>query len=348
MTYTFTVEQEDMRRTARDVLARVCTPQHVRAAWAADADHDRSRWRQLAELGFLGVNAPVEHGGLGLDEAALIGVLEEAGYAGLPEPLLETAAVVVPVLRDHAPPEQRDEWLHRLVAGEAMGTAQLMGAVAAPYGTVADIALLELPDGLHLVTGNSLRREPTPSMDGARHTAALSAGAGGVRLSDTALTDARTRAAAAAAAVLNGVSRRLLDLSVAYAKEREQFGRPIGSFQAVKHMLAEIVLEVETARPSAWYALAAIAEALPDAAISSSAAKAAANTAASTASYHALQVHGGIGFTWEHDLHLWLKRGKALEEAYGSTRYHHRILGDAVVSSTDLMAAFGPALPVSP
>src|SRR5690606_30755608 len=80
MTYTFTVEQEDMRRTARDVLARVCTPQHVRAAWAADADHDRSRWRQLAELGFLGVNAPVEHGGLGLDEAALIGVLEEAGY----------------------------------------------------------------------------------------------------------------------------------------------------------------------------------------------------------------------------------------------------------------------------
>lgn len=323
MTYTFTVEQEDMRRTARDVLARVCTPQHVRAAWAADADHDRSRWRQLAELGFLGVNAPVEHGGLGLDEAALIGVLEEAGYAGLPEPLLETAAVVVPVLRDHAPPEQRDEWLHRLVAGEAMGTAQLMGAVAAPYGTVADIALLELPDGLHLVTGNSLRREPTPSMDGARHTAALSAGAGGVRLSDTALTDARTRAAAAAAAVLNGVSRRLLDLSVAYAKEREQFGRPIGSFQAVKHACADMQVQITVARQLVGRAVAALCDPdSDDTAAAAAMAKSFVCSAAVEVVGKAMQLHGGIGYTWESGVHVYLKRATLNRALYGSPAAH--------------------------
>jgi alkylation response protein AidB-like acyl-CoA dehydrogenase len=101
---------------------------------------------------------------------------------------------------------------------------------------------------------------------------------------------------------------------------------------------------VETARPAAWYALTAVADGDPDAALASSAAKAAANAAATTASYHTLQVHGGIGFTWEHDLHLWLKRGKALEGAYGSLRHHHRALGDAVVTSADLMETFGPAL----
>jgi alkylation response protein AidB-like acyl-CoA dehydrogenase len=348
MTYTFTVEQEDMRRTARDFLARSCTPAHVRAAWEPDADRDRSRWRQLAELGFLSINVPVEHGGLGLRDAELIVLLEEAGYAGLPEPLLETAAVVVPVLRDHGTLEQRELWLPRIAAGDAVATAQLMGAAVAPYGMVADLALLEREDGLHLVAGDVLHHEPAPSMDGSRHTAALSAGVGAVRLPDAARQDARSRGAAAAAAVLNGVSRRLLDMSVAYAKEREQFGRPIGSFQAVKHLLAEVALEVETARPSAWYALTAVADGLADAAVSSSAAKAAANAAASTASYHTLQVHGGIGFTWEHDLHLWLKRGKALEESYGSSRHHHRVLGDAVVASPDLMATFGPTLTSSP
>jgi alkylation response protein AidB-like acyl-CoA dehydrogenase len=163
----------------------------------------------------------------------------------------------------------------------------------------------------------------------------------------TALLAAQARGAAATAVVLNGVSRRLLDMAVAHAKEREQFGRPIGAFQAVKHLLADVALEVETARPTAWYAVAALAQGHPDAALASSAAKAAAASAGSTASYHTLQAHGGIGFTWEHDLHLWLKRGKALESAYGSARHHHRVLGAAVVAAPDVLAVFGPALAAS-
>ncbi|SNR65287.1 acyl-CoA dehydrogenase family protein [Blastococcus mobilis] len=345
MTYAFTAEQEDLRRTARDLFGRTCTPGDVRAAWEPDADQDRSRWRRMADLGFLGANVPTEFGGSGLGDAELTVLLEEAGYAALPEPLLETAAIVVPILREHGSPEQRETWLPRIASGEVLATAQLMDAPAAPYGTVADLALLELDDGLHLVPGDRLTREPAPSMDGARHTAALrGVPDAGTRLPDAARVDARSRGAAAAAAVLNGVTRRLLDMTVAYAKEREQFGRPIGSFQAVKHLLAEVALEVETARPAAWYALTAVAEGHADAGLASSAAKAAANAAATTASYHTLQVHGGIGFTWEHDLHLWLKRGKALEFAYGSLRHHHRVLGDAVVTCPDLMATFGPAL----
>ncbi|MGY1917035.1 acyl-CoA dehydrogenase family protein [Blastococcus sp. SYSU DS0973] len=345
MTYAFTPEQEDLRRTARDFFARSCAPGDVRAAWEPNADQDRSRWSRIADLGFLGANVPSELGGLGLGDAELTVLLEEAGYAALPEPLLETAAVVVPVLREHGSADQRAFWLPRIASGEALATAQLMGSPAAPYGRVADLALLELEDGLHLVPGDRLTREPARSMDGARHTAALRAVPDSrTRLPEAALVDARVRGAAATAAVLNGVSRRLLDMTVAYAKDRQQFGRPIGSFQAVKHMLAEVALEVETSRPAAWYALTAIADGQDDAALAASAAKAAANAAATTASYHTLQVHGGIGFTWEHDLHLWLKRGKALEGAYGSLRHHHRVLGDAVMTSPDLLATFGPAL----
>ncbi|RBY92981.1 acyl-CoA dehydrogenase family protein [Blastococcus sp. TF02A-30] len=345
MTYAFTPEQEDLRRTARDLFARTCTAADVRAAWEPGAEQDRSRWRRMADLGFLAANVPTAFDGMGLGDAELTVLLEEAGYAALPEPLLETAAVVVPVLREHGSAEQRARWLPRIAAGEVLATAQLLDAPVAPYGTVADLALLELEDGLHLVPAERLTREQAPSMDGARHTAALRAVPDpATRLPGAALAEARARGAAAAAAVLNGVSRRLLDMAVAYAKEREQFGRPIGSFQAVKHMLAEVALEVETSRPAAWYALSTWAEGRPDAVLASSAAKAAATAAAVTASYHTLQVHGGIGFTWEHDLHLWLKRGKALEGAYGSLRHHHRLLGDAVISSPDLMATFGPTL----
>jgi len=145
-----------------------------------------------------------------------------------------------------------------------------------------------------------------------------------------AASKAFDRGAAATAAVLNGISQRLLDMTVAYAKDRTQFGRPVGSFQAVKHTLAETFLLVETAKAAGWYAAYAIATDLPDRSTAASVAKSYATEAEAVANRNALQIHGGIGFTWEHDLHLWLKRGKALEQAYGSATFHRARLADAV------------------
>jgi alkylation response protein AidB-like acyl-CoA dehydrogenase len=120
----------------------------------------------------------------------------------------------------------------------------------------------------------------------------------------------------------------MLDMGVAYVKERQQFGRPVGSFQAVKHHLANVLLVVETAKAAGWYAALAIAEERADRSDAASVAKAYASEAEAVANRDSLQVHGGIGFTWEHDLHLWLKRGKALEHAYGSAAQHRARLAE--------------------
>jgi alkylation response protein AidB-like acyl-CoA dehydrogenase len=347
MTYRFSPDQEQLRRTTRDYLAAHCGPRQVREAWTPGADADRTRWHGLADLGVTAANVPLEYDGLGLPDADLTVVLEEIGYAALPEPLLETISIVTPYLRDFGTPEQKECWLPRIAAGEAIASAQIMGAGSAVWGAAADVILVEDGGTLQLVDGATAEKVTVSSMDVSRHPATIRAGSAARFASgDTApaLLSVQGRAAAASAAVLNGVSLRLLEMSVAYAKVREQFGRPIGSFQAVKHLLAEIACAVETARPSAWHAASTANSAPGEFDIDASVAKVMANEAASLASYHALQVHGGIGFTWEHDLHLWMKRARCLEESFGSTRHHQLLLGRRVVDSPDLMAEFGPAL----
>jgi alkylation response protein AidB-like acyl-CoA dehydrogenase len=141
-------------------------------------------------------------------------------------------------------------------------------------------------------------------------------------------------AAAATAAELVGVADGMFQQTVEYAKVREQFGRKIGSFQAVQHKLAETFLMVESAKAAVYYAAYALAKDLPDAAVHVSVAKAYAGDAERKANYESLQLHGGIGFTWEHDLHLWLKRGRALEAAYGDSDWHRRRIADWVYSKS--------------
>jgi alkylation response protein AidB-like acyl-CoA dehydrogenase len=144
---------------------------------------------------------------------------------------------------------------------------------------------------------------------------------------------ARDRASAASAALLCGIGLHLLETTVDYVKQREQFGQPVGSFQAVKHKLAETLVVIETARSATWYAAYAIARDLDDRALAVSVAKSYAAGAESKANTEALQLHGGIGFTWEHDLHLWLKRGKALEQAYGTPAEHRERLAAHLLDS---------------
>jgi alkylation response protein AidB-like acyl-CoA dehydrogenase len=328
--FDFSPEQYLLRDTVRDLLRRECAPAEVRAAWSSPTGRSAARWKALAELGVVGLTVAEEHGGAGLDEVDLVLVLEEAGRALLPEPLLETTAVGAPLLQRAGSEELRHAWLPRVAAGDATLTVGLAGS---PYvaDATADLVLLERDGALHAVTQDRLSLTPLRSVDGARRLFALTAELGDGTLLSTSAQDRRwafDHAAAATAAELIGVAGALLDMTVAHVCQREQFGRRIGSFQAVQHKLAETLLLVDSARAAVHYAAWALANDAPDASIAVSVAKASATDAERRANAEALQLHGGIGFTWEHDLHLWLKRGKALELQYGDADWHRRRIAD--------------------
>ena len=336
MNFDFTDEQYALRDGAREFFAGEVPASHVRAMWDSDTGRSPQLWSKLAETGFVGLTVPEEHGGLGMDEIALVLLLEEAGRVVLPEPLLETTAVAVPTLVEAGTPEQQAAWLPRIAAGDAIATVQLAGAPLVPDVHVADLLIVERDGALHAVPTDQVKATPQPSMDRARRMFTVDVDVDDSTRMDAdadAVTKAFDRAAAAAAAFLNGISQHLLDMTVTYVGQRQQFGRPVGSFQAVKHKLAEVVLVTETSKAASWYAAYAIARGLEDRSTAVSVAKSYASDAAAKANVEALQCHGGIGFTWEHDLHLWLKRGKALEQAYGSAPWHRRRLAPQVFGS---------------
>jgi alkylation response protein AidB-like acyl-CoA dehydrogenase len=178
------------------------------------------------------------------------------------------------------------------------------------------------PTGARLLTRDDFAAKEVSSMDPARPLFTVESKRG-ERLD---LTTPASRAAAAVAAVQNGTALRLLETTVEYVAARKQFGRPVGSFQAVKHKLAKVHTAIEDSRPAAWHAAYSFANDLPDAPRAASVAKVAASRAEAIANAEALQCHGGIGFTWEHDLHIWLKRGLALQPAFGTPAEHRAML----------------------
>ncbi len=247
MDFDFSPEQYMLRDTVRDLLRRECTPAAVRAAWASPTGRSPERWRRLADLGVVGLTVPEEHGGAGMDEVDLVLILEEAGRALLPEPLLETTAVAAPLLARAGSDELRSRWLPRIASGEAGVTVGLAGS---PYvaDATADLVILEREGALHAVTQDRLSLRPLRSMDGARRLFAVTAELGEDTVLSSSPEDARwafDHAAAASAAELVGVAGAMLDMTVGYVKQRQQFGRRIGSFQAVQHKLAETLMLVE-------------------------------------------------------------------------------------------------------
>jgi alkylation response protein AidB-like acyl-CoA dehydrogenase len=337
-----TQEQREFGDLAKTVLAKACSAESLMQE--RDGEPSQDRWAPLVDIGLTGATVPDAYGGLGLDSRDLVLVAEEVGYSALPEPLIETACVAVPILVRHAPQPVVEEWLPRIAAGDAMISIQPEGTGAATFGQSADLVLVVEEQGVAVCRPEEARAVALDTSDVLRRPARVSPGPGAVRFGDARVAAELTaRATAWTSAVLNGVSRRLLDMSVDYAKIREQFGRPIGGFQAIKHMVANVAAEVETARPSAWHAVG-LEEAVDELTFSASVAKWSASTAASTANYAALQVHGGIGFTRENPLSIWLLRGKKLESQWGNQQFHARLLGEHLMRTVDVVAEFGPVL----
>jgi alkylation response protein AidB-like acyl-CoA dehydrogenase len=308
---------------ARDLFAAASPPKRLRALWDGE-ERGRDVWKRLADAGLTGLTVPEEHGGGGAGFREVVLVLGEAGYTALPEPLLETVAIGAPTIAEVGG-ALADEWLPRIASGDAVITVQLGDAPYVVDADVADLLLTEMEERLFALTDIGPERVATE--DRARRLFAVH---GPVDAAAAATTDPRLvaaahdRAAVGTAALLTGIARRLLDTTVEYARTRQQFGVPIGAFQAVQHQLADVHVALTTAGGAVWHAAVAIDDDLPGRSHAAAVAKASAGDAASLANRVALQVHAGIGFTWEHDLHLWLKRGLALEQAYGSAREHRR------------------------
>jgi len=339
--FAFTDEQRLFQKSMREWCERDCPPAAVRAAWTSESGRAPERWAKLAELGVLGVAAPESFGGLGGGALDWVLVLEEAGRAALPEPLLETAVVGVPLLVETAAAWDRaGEWITRAAAGEAIFAVGLDGNLVAD-AHVADLILFAgAGDALYAVerAGLPLPLRAQPSVDGARRLFRVEPqpGPGVVRLGEgpalrRPLGDARDRGALGAAAELLGVAQHLLDATVEYVKVRRQFGQAVGSFQAIKHQLADALVKLEFARPVVYRAADSLARALPDRAAHVSMAKAAASEAALVVARAALQCHGAIGYSFEHDLHLWMKRAWALAVAWGDAAWHRARVASAIL-----------------
>ena len=340
MRFAFTEDQLLFRTTVREFLEKECTPAGVRAAWASASGWSTERWAKLATLGVTGLTVPEDHGGLGMDELVLVLVLEESGRAALPEPIVATTAVGAPLLRDVGSEDLRERWLGAVSAGRAVLGVGLASLPYVDHAASADLLLLQRGDELHAVPRDEVTLVAQPALDGARRLATVEWEPGAATRLATgeravwAAEYAFDRGALATAAQLLGVSQQLITMAVEHARHRVQFGQPIGAFQAVKHMLADALLQLELARPVVYRAAYSVARAVPERPLDVSMAKAFASDAATLACRVALQTHGAIGYTWEHDLHLWMKRGWALAAAWGDAAWHRARVGAAVVPAS--------------
>ena len=328
MRFDFTEDQRLLQSTVRDYLEGECGPAVVRGLWERETGRSRELWSQLAEVGLVGALVAEAHEGMGLDEVDFVLLCEEVGRAGLAEPVIETAAVAARLLTELDTSELAARWLKPLALGEAI---VVMGHPVSAFVSdahIADLLLLADGDDLHALLPGDVALEHQPANDPARRiqratftpsdATRIASGEAGRRLQAVALD----RGALAAAAQLIGVGDRLISMAVEYALQREQFGVAIGSFQAVKHQLADAKVKLEYARPLVYRAAHSVARGESRRAVHVSMAKVASGEAAATAARTALQVHGAIGYTWEQDLHIWMRRASSLDAAWGLPRFH--------------------------
>jgi alkylation response protein AidB-like acyl-CoA dehydrogenase len=339
MNFDFTDDQQAIKRTANEMLAARFKPERVREH-AEAGSYDEDAWKEMCELGWAGIFIDETHGGQGLGIVELVILMEELGYALAPVPFLSNAAAGL-ALQFAGSDEQRERWLPGIASGEARGTVGMLRDGAArlvPDADSADVIVLIGDDGAtQVVEASAAEIEPFETMDRTRRFARVRA-EGGEPLAGDCFA-AGDRIATALSAETVGVAQKAMEMAVEYARDRKQFGRPIGSYQAVSHRCAQMLLEVEGSRSGAYYA-AWCADAEPD---SLPAAASMAKSYSSDAGWRvcgsSLQVHGGIGFTWEHDLHFLLKRAKTNAVLYGSAPEHRERVAALTLQETAATAA---------
>ena len=376
MDFGFSEEQEMLRNSARDFLAKECPMTYVRQMMEDDRGFRDAQWRKMAELGWMGLVLPEEHGGAGFTFVDLVVVLEEMGRAVLPGPFFSTVVLGSVALAEGGSAAQKEQYLPRLAAGELRVTlAQLepnarwdadgvqLEARQAGGGYALSGTKLFVPDAhtadLLVVAGRA------PGSKGAEGVTLflVDARAPGVtttllktmdqtrKLCEVALQDVSVpaehvlgapgqgwklldrvvdRGKVGLCAEMCGGAQKVLEMSVEYAKVREQFGRPIGSFQAIQHKCANMLVEVESSKSATYYAAWAVANDVPEAPLAAAMAKAYCSDAYRHTAGEGIQIHGGIGFTWEHDMHIFFKRAKSSEVTFGDATWNRELVAQLI------------------
>jgi alkylation response protein AidB-like acyl-CoA dehydrogenase len=365
MNFGFSEEQEELRKMVRRFLEDKSPETEVRRLMATTEGYDPAVWKQMAdELALQGLGVPEEFGGQGFGPVELYVVFEEMGAALLCAPYFSTVALAASALLAVGDDAAKKEFLPGIASGETIATLAMTddsgswdldqtGVTAAKAGdgyaltgtknyvidgSVASLILVTAtaPEGLSLfaVAGDAsgLTRTSLPTMDQTRKQSRLEFANTPARLVGVAggakagLEHAVQVAAAMLAAEQVGGAQRVLDNAVDYAKNRIQFGRPIGSFQAIKHKCADMLLDVESAKSAAYYAAWAAQEDNEELPIAASLAKSFCSEAYFHCAAENIQIHGGIGFTWEHHAHLYFKRAKSSELLLGDPTYHRELI----------------------
>jgi alkylation response protein AidB-like acyl-CoA dehydrogenase len=343
MDFELSDDQVALRDAARDLLGGYAAAGDVRAHLGTGAPYDAALWRAMVDQGWLGVDLPEAAGGLGLGFVEAAVLMEEVGRHVAPAPFHQTLLALGAAASAGA---AGSAWADRLLGGAVGTVAWNPGgeAVLVPYAPVADVVVVGSPGGLvahDLTAGERPRAEP--AMDLTRCVGWMRADRpGGVEIGGPEeAEDLLDRGVVATSAESLGAAQWALEASVEHAKQRVQFGQPIGSFQAVKHRCADMLVDVEGMRSTVYHAAWSIAAADPDRSVAASTAKVWCADAARRTMASALQVHGGIGFTWEHDLHLYLKRAQLDGVTFGDAPAHRERLGgllrDKVAAGTPIL-----------
>lgn len=322
----------DFGLSVRKLLADTADSAALRLAWDSETGRIPGLWERLAEVGVPGVMIPAELGGLGLDLRSAFPVLVESGRAAMPEPLVETMVGAALLATAGRPPAHH--WLPRVAAGTAVIAVALGPGELVSAAQWADLFLLRDAAGaVHALEAADVSLHPEPSIDQGTRLATVEWQPSEATVVQGAAPDvAFDLAAVAVAAQLVGLADAMLDRSVAYALQREQFGKVIGSFQAVKHQLADTYVANAFAKPVVAHAAWSVAGDLSTRSRDASHAKYAASRSAAQAARTALQVHAGIGYTYEHDLHIWMKRTWSLTSRWGDLAWHRARVAAAVLA----------------
>ncbi|HJU82413.1 MAG TPA: acyl-CoA dehydrogenase family protein [Acidimicrobiia bacterium] len=366
MNFAFSEEQEEFRRQVRKWLEQNAPSPVVRQLMETDSGFDREVWKETADLGWQAMAIPEEQGGAGFGYLELTILFEEMGRSLFPAPFLSTLGLAMPLISDLGSEEQKQEMLSAIALGEktvAVAFTEPSGnwdpgmvetsAVAdgdgwaiegrksfVVDGASADDLLVSANTdkeiGIFVVAGDNdaVEKRGLETLDQTRKLAEVTfSGARASRLGESenglaALRRMVDKAIVLLAAEQVGGAQKCLEMSVDYAKTRHQFGRPIGSFQAIKHKCADMLVQVESAKSAAYYAGWAASEDNEELATVAPLAKSYCSEAYFYCASENIQIHGGIGFTWEHDAHLYFKRAKSSQLLFGDPAYHRARLGD--------------------
>lgn len=345
MDFTFTEDQLLFQESVRDFLVNEITPEKIRQLWQTDSGRSDELWGQLAELGLTGMTVPEEYGGLAMSELDFILLAQECGYVALPEPLVNTVLVAVPTLLAAANEELNAEWLPKIASGEAKVIVGLEENRFVEDAHIADLLLLEKDGSFYAVAKGNFEARYNQSVDPSRklfvvdfdaaNAIKLAAGEQAALL----INGAMNRGALGVAAQSLGLAQRMIDLSVQYTSERKQFGVAIGTFQAVKHHMSNIAYKLEYAKSPVARAAYALSHGLSQADSYVSHAKVVSCEVGDIAAKNCMQVHGAMGYTWEVDLHIYMKKAWAYNNTWGDAAYHKNRVADFVLDDSAAIGA---------